>query len=261
MKLQDPTQRSLSGETLRTKLTASEHPEPSTLLESSWRDYVFAEVWNRPNLDLRSRYLIAISGATCEGGRSEILDPLVRGAISNNELSLAELREAALHLAVYAGWSQGTILDNSITRIEKELGLEPVKIDPIRNEPWDPEQRIKDGTQGFTDVMIFPAPPPVTPYFEGGILNFVFGEMWTRPGLDQRARRWVTLVGVATSSARTPIRTHTYAAMASGNASIEEMQEFVLQYAIYSGWPKGSVMQAAVIDMGKLVAEGKPYED
>jgi len=84
--------------------------------------------------------------------------------------------------------------------------------------------------------------------------------MWMRPALDQRARRWITLVGVADSSASTPIRTHTYAAMASGNASISEMQEFVLQYAIHGGWPKASVMQAAVIEMGKLVAKGLPYE-
>ncbi len=108
--------------------------------------------------------------------------------------------------------------------------------------------------------MIFPPPPPVTPYFEGGILNFVFGEMWMRPGLDQRARRWVTLVGVADSSSSTPIRTHTYAAMASGNATVEEMQEFVLQYAIHGSWPKASVMQAVVIEMAERVTKGLPYQ-
>ena len=80
--------------------------------------------------------------------------------------------------------------------------------------------------------------------------------MWMRPGLDQRARRWVTLVGVADSSSSTPIRTHTYAAMASGNATVEEMQEFVLQYAIHGSWPKASVMQAAVIEMGERVTKG-----
>ena len=100
----------------------------------------------------------------------------------------------------------------------------------------------------------------MTPYFETGIVNFVFGEMWMRPGLDQRSRRWVTMVGVSDSASSTPIRTHTYAAMASGNATLAEMHEFVLQYAIHGGWPKASVMQAVVFEMGKRVIDGLPYE-
>jgi hypothetical protein len=51
------------------------------------------------------------------------------------------------------------------------------------------------------------------------------------------------MVAVANSASTTPIRTHTYAAMKSGNATMEEMQEFVLQYAIHGGWPKASVMR------------------
>ena len=84
--------------------------------------------------------------------------------------------------------------------------------------------------------------------------------MWMRPALDQRARRWVTLVGVADSSSTTPIRTHIYAAMASGNATLPEMHEFVLQYALHGGWPRASVLQAVVFEMGERVAKGLPYQ-
>src|SRR5699024_6763445 len=157
--------------------------------------------------------------------------------------TLPELREAALHLAVYAGWSRGTVLDAAVTRVVAELGLAETAVAPLRSAPWDSQQRLAEGGQHFVDVMIMPSPPPVTPFFEGGILNLVFGEMWMRPGLDQRARRWITLVGVADSASSMPIRSHTYAAMASGNATFEEAQEFVLQYALHGGWPKASVMQ------------------
>jgi len=85
--------------------------------------------------------------------------------------------------------------------------------------------------------------------------------MWMRPGLDQRSRRWITLVAIANSSSTVPIRTHTYAAMASGNATVQEMQEFVLQYAIHGSWPKASVMQSVVIEMGERVKHGLPYAD
>ncbi len=260
MSLLDPVERSRIGARQQAELLGAPPAQPSTLFESSWRDYVFAEVWTLPGLDRRSRYFISISSAVCEGGRCDVVDAYIRGALTLGEITLPEFREAALQLAVYAGWSRGVAFDTAITRVARDLGLPPAEYAPIRGETWDPKQRLGAGSVNFKAVMVFPAPPPATPYFEGGILNFVFGEMWMRPGLDQRARRWVTLVGVADSSASTPIRTHTYAAMASGNATVAQMQEFVLQYAIHGGWPKASVMQAVVLEMGERVSKGLPYE-
>jgi 4-carboxymuconolactone decarboxylase len=48
--------------------------------------------------------------------------------------------------------------------------------------------------------------------------------------------------------------------MASGNASREEMFEFVLQYAVHAGWPRASVMQGAVIEQAQRVEKGLPFE-
>ncbi len=260
MTLLDPDKRTQTGVQQQSQLLGAPAPRPRTLFESSWRDYVYSEVWTRPGLDLRSRYFISISSAVCEGGRPDVVDSYIRGALKLGEITLTELREATLQLAVYAGWSRGVAFDTAVTRVATELSLPEPEYSPLREGAWDAGQRLKEGSANFTSVMVFRAPPPVTPYYEAGILNFVFGEMWMRPGLDQRARRWVTLVGVADSSASTPIRTHTYAAMASGNATLTEMQEFVLQYAIHGSWPKASVMQAVVFEMGERVAKGLPYE-
>lgn len=260
MSMQDSGERTRRGEELQAQLSGVGIAEPETLLGSAWRDYVYAEVWSRPGLDRRSRFFISLAGSACEGVAPDVMDSYVRGALTTNEIALAELREAALHIAVYAGWARGMALDGAISRVARELGLPAAETAPLRAAPWDPQKRLEEGAANFQEVMIFPAPPPVTPYFEGGILNFVFGEMWMRPGLDQRARRWLTMVGVADSASSTPIRSHTYAAMASGNATMDEMQEFVLQYAFHGGWPKASVMQGVVFEMGKRVAEGLPFE-
>jgi 4-carboxymuconolactone decarboxylase len=260
MSLLDPKERTRRGVQQQAELLGAPAPEPTTLVEESWRDFIFSEVWTRPGLDRRSRYLISIASAASAGEPPDVLHGYIRGALKNRELTLAELREAALQFAVYGGWSRGVVIDDAITRVANELGLPPAKTPPIRAEAWDPQQRLKEGDENFRKVMICPAPPPVVAYFETGILNFVFGEMWTRPGLDERSRRWITLVGVADSSSSTPIRSHTYAAMASGNATIDEMQEFVLQYAIHAGWPRASVMQGAVFEMGDRVKKGLPFE-
>ena len=113
----DPSERARVGKQQQEQLLGAPAPEPRTLFESSWRDYVFAEVWTRPGLDRRSRYFISISSAVCEGGRPDVVDGYVRGALNLGEITLSELREAALQLAVYGGWSRGMAFDTAVTRV------------------------------------------------------------------------------------------------------------------------------------------------
>lgn len=260
MRLLDPAERSARGAAVQAEVTGAPAPAPTTLLEESWRDFIFAEVWSRTGLDRRSQYLVAMAGAACSSGPQDRLDGYVRGALASGELSLAEIREAALHLSVYAGWSRGGALDAAASRAAAALGLPAVATAAICPAPWDAEERLARGSAEFAHVMTFGGPPPVTPYFAGGILNFVFGEMWHREGLDQRARRWVTLVGVCESRAETPIKSHIHAAMASGNCKPAELQEFVLLFAIHAGWPLASLVQGAVFAMIRNFEAGLTWE-
>ncbi len=260
MNRSDPQQRSARGLDLQSDVTASQPPAPATPFEESWRDFIYAEIWSRPGLDRRARYLIALAGAAISGGGHAVLDGYVRGALEGGHLALAELREAALHLAVYAGWGRGGKLDRAITRVAGELGLPGSAYPPIRAEAWSADERTAQGMANFTSTMTFPGGPSVSPFLEA-INNFVFGEMWCRAGLDERARRFITLVGVAESSSDVPIRSHVHAAMASGNCTAEEMQEFVLQYGVHAGWPKASVIQAVVFEMAKKVAAGLAWNE
>jgi 4-carboxymuconolactone decarboxylase len=261
MTLEDPARRIATGRAKQTEILNGPVAAPTTLYEASWRDFIFAEVWTRPGLDQRSRFLISAAGASTANVSAQVLDGYVKGALALKLVSLAEWREAALHFAVYGGWSRGGILDAAVTRAAQSLGLEPVTSPAIRAEPWDPEARMAIGEKNFTDVMTFggPKPPGHSAYAGGGILNFVFGEMWRRPGLDERARRWLTMVGVADSSSEIPIKSHVYAAMKSGNASVAEMQEFVLQYAVHAGWPRASVIDGAVMEQAERIKAGKSF--
>ena len=73
------------------------------------------------------------------------------------------------------------------------------------------------------------------------------------------------MVGVADSRTTIPIQSHFYGALKSGNCMPGELQEFVLQYAIHAGWPKGSEVQSVVFaqvanfEKG-LNWDGKPLE-
>jgi 4-carboxymuconolactone decarboxylase len=257
MTMLDPKQRTARGLAIQAEVTGQAAPEATTPLQESWRDFVFAEVWSRPGLDRRARYLIAIAGAALSGDQV-MLDAYVQGSLQDKQLSLLELREAALHMCLYGGWSRGGLIDASATRAQTALGLPPVACPPIRAGEWNPEVRTAEGMAEFTKVMTFPGGPSASPFLEA-INNFVFGEMWCRRGLDERARRFLTLVGVSESSTEIPIKSHVHSAMSSGNCTPEEMQEFVLQYGIHAGWPKASVIQGVVSEMSEKFAKGLPW--
>ena len=254
----DPAERSARGAAIHAEVIGRKPAAPATLYEESWRDFVFAEVWNSPGLDRRARYLISIAGSAICNGEAKHIDDYVYGALKSGTISLAEMREAALHISVYGGWSRGAEIDQSVTRAAKKLKLPEADVPAIRAEPWDPDLRSEQGASAFTKTMTFRGGPGNTPFL-GAIRNFVFGEMWNRHGLDERSRRWMTLVGVCESCAEVPIKSHIHAAMASGNCKPEEMQEFVLQYAIHAGWPKASVIQGVVFEMTKKFDDGLPW--
>ncbi len=261
MTLLDPRERSERGLALQSEVAGKPAADPQTPLQESWRDFVYSEVWSRPGLGRRERFLVSIAASAVSSGLSNSLDLFVYGALATSQLTQAELREAALHLAVYCGWERAEKVDAAITRAEAELGLAPVGYASIRAAPWDPQVRMEQGFAEFNNVMTYDGPPVGNglPYLQDGILNFVFGEMWCRPGLDQRSRRFLTLVGVADSGADIPIRSHFHAAMASGNCTAAELHEFVLHYAVHAGWPRGSVIQAVVLEMAAKFEQGLPW--
>src|SRR4051794_6591805 len=88
------------------------------------------------------------------------------------------------------------------------------------------------GRRVFADVMTFPAPDDATPA-TANLIEFVFAQVWDRPGLSRRDRRFVTLACVAAADAEGPLRDHVYAALNSGDVTITEMQEAVLHFAVY----------------------------
>ena len=107
------------------------------------------------------------------------------------------------------------------------------------------EARTETGRRRYREVMVSDTPPPASPYLEHGVVDSVFGELWDRPGLSRRDRRFVTLACVAAAAVEEPIQQHVYAALASGDISREELQEVVLHFAYYAGWPRASALEMA----------------
>ena len=78
---------------------------------------------------------------------------------------------------------------------------------------------------------------PLTAEFQDLITRYAWGEIWTRPGLDQRTRRILVLGTLVALGRFEEFRMHARAALREGGFSEEDLKEIVLQQAIYCGVP------------------------
>ncbi|MBL7502727.1 carboxymuconolactone decarboxylase family protein [Frankia sp. CNm7] len=227
-------------------------PTPATTpYEAATRDFVFGEVWSRPGLSRRDRRWVALT-CVAAADSPEPIDDHVYAALKSGDISLPEMLEFILHFAVYCGWPKAShvemVIAKQSARISQENGQEPEPWPTLANETLgdnDWESRLERGVKEFVEVNLTPAPPATSPYRHAGILSFVFGHVWQRPGLTRRERRIITVACVAIDDSPTPLTTHVSSALHSGDLTKEEMDEIVLQFATYYGFAKGEALHDA----------------
>jgi 4-carboxymuconolactone decarboxylase len=255
-----PTERKALGQRTFAEVMTFEPPaDASPVMSHGLIDFVFAEIWTRPGLSRRDRRFVTIPCVAAADAEGSIVDH-VYAALNSGDVTITEMRELVLHSAVYSGWPKASrlngIVDDQWARICKARGAEvppPEPLLPLATAS-DPELRLRGGEASFRDINCLAyAPPRDNPYSGAGILNFVFGEMWLRPGLGRKERRLVTVACVAFQDAPTPIMSHVYAALKSGDVSFEEMDELALHFAAYYGWPKGSYLNQVIAEQKERV--------
>lgn len=72
--------------------------------------------------------------------------------------------------------------------------------------------------------------------FQDLITRYAWGEIWTRPGLDRRTRSCITLTALVAGGHHDELAMHIRAARTNG-LSVQEIQEVLLQCAVYCGVP------------------------
>jgi 4-carboxymuconolactone decarboxylase len=231
-------------------------PADTAPVTVSMLDLVYAGVWQRPVLSRRDRRFITLACVADTDADAPLRDH-VYAALNSGDLTITEMQETVLHFAVYGGWPKASrfnmAVDEQWDRIHRERGLPvppPAPLLPL-STPSDPEARLAAGEHAFKEVNCLAyAPIRDNPFHGAGILNFVFGEMWLRPGLGMRDRRLITVACVAFQDAPYPILSHVYAALKSRELSFAEMDELAVHFAAYYGWPKAS-------HLGQVIGEQK----
>lgn len=235
------------------EIMMADPPAVATPFVDAQLDFLVGQVWSRPGLSRRNRRWVTL---TCVGAADaqHPIEDHVRAALTSGDIDVHELLEFVLHFAVYNGWPKASHLEGVIRRqwatMEIAQGRSGALTAPdqasLGSNNWD--ERIARGIQEFIDVNLIEAPKPETPYIHAGILNFVFGHVWQRPGLSRRDRRFITVASVAVCDSMLPLQSHTGSALESGDITKAEMDEVVLHLSAYSGFAKGEALHAVAED-------------
>lgn len=225
-------------------------PRPGTPLEQATLDFVFGQVWSRPGLSRRDRRWVALACVAAADAPAPI-DEHVYAAMNSGDIELEAMLEYVLQFAVYCGWPKASHVEGVIrrqwARIRSERGEDPASWPLLDNSALgesDWEKRLARGAEEFVDVNLVPAPAPDSPYMHAGILNYVFGHVWQRPGLSRRERRFITIACVAIDDSPMPLFSHVTSALHSGDITKPEMDEIALQFAAYYGFAKADALRA-----------------
>lgn len=198
----------------------------------------------------RERRLVTI--AALAGVAPEQLDAPVHDALATGALTLDELLEVVLHIAVYAGWPKAS-------HLEMVLGAQWAALHAARGEappPWpvltpDPDRTAGDrrtsGTEMFEVVNGFPAPPADSPY-RAAVVEWVFGDLWCRPGISRRDRRLLSITCAALSGAPFALATHVSTALQSGDLVPAELDGVVQAVTACCGTEWAGPLANAVAD-------------
>lgn len=106
-----------------------------------------------------------------------------------------------------------------------------------------PESRLERGRRALADIdgeageKVVASLADIAPDFATYLIEFPFGDIYARPGLDLRAREIATIAALtAMGNAAPQLKVHIAAGLNVG-LSRDEITEVIMQMAVYAGFP------------------------
>ncbi|HVQ58822.1 MAG TPA: carboxymuconolactone decarboxylase family protein [Solirubrobacterales bacterium] len=105
------------------------------------------------------------------------------------------------------------------------------------NERYDRGAAVQDTLDPDIRREMTESLADIAPDFARMTVEFPFGDIYSRPGLDLRARQIATISALCAIGAQRQLTVHLRFARNIG-ITREEAVEVVMQMAVYAGWPK-----------------------
>ena len=203
------------------------------------------EIWSRTELSRRDRSLVVISFLTALGRDVELRHHVGGGL--NHGLSREEIDEIMLQISAYAGVPVALTGAGIASQVFAGIdGTEQRTQPPAPAELKDDEKRRADGLDvlntllGQPDMdMKFAETATIDQLGEMGrlVLDFAFGDVWSRPQLSRRDRSLVVISVLAALSLMHELEIHLQGALNHGVTRVE-IEEVMLTLVLYGGFPR-----------------------
>ena len=109
--------------------------------------------------------------------------------------------------------------------------------------PDTSDSRLERGKRALAEIdgaaghNVIAALSDIAPDFANYVFEFAFGDVYSRPGLDLRAREIATIAALTAMGTATPqLKVHIEAGLNVG-VTKEEVVEIMIQMSVYAGFP------------------------
>lgn len=206
-------------------------------------EFGYGDIYTRPGLTLPQRQIINVAALTALGTAAPQLRFHIDGAL-NVGVSATEVVETIVHTAIYAGFPaalNGLAIAKTAFAdrpgMDFTAGTSQVGADQTSQQRYErglAALRLIDGQAGQSVVDPL---ADIAPDFARLLVEFVFGDVYPRTGLEPKARELATIaICTALGTAAPQLRFHLHGLLNAGGTRTEAV-ETIIQMAGYAGFP------------------------
>ncbi len=201
--------------------------------------FVYGEIYPRPHLTIKDRQLVTVAALAALGNAKPQLKFHIAGAL-NVGSSPTEIVELMMHLVVYAGFPAGL---NGVFAAKEAFEERGLNFAPPESTSLPHETRFRTGLDALSRIdghageKVISSLASVAPDLGRFIIEFGFGEIYTRPGLGLLERELITVAALTALGNATPqLKVHAHGLLNVGGTR-EQLVETVIHVAAYAGFP------------------------
>lgn len=207
-------------------------------LDSLQDEMIFGRVWSRPGLSRKDRMLATLSALTSMQFLPQLA--IYTGAALHIGMSPRTIQEVVLHCSIYSGMPTAENALKAIADEFKERGVmqpEATAGEHDLDELLEMGKDMMHALHGERAEGGYAAPDSAASELYSTAIQYLYGEVWHRPGLSMRQRM---ICSIACFTARQMIaqqRKWFPSAQKNVGLSRDEIHEVISQTAHYSGFP------------------------
>jgi len=205
-------------------------------------EFGYGDIYARPGMSPRQRQIATIAALAALGNARPQLKFHILGAL-NVGCSPAEVVETLLHMVIYAGIPAALNALFAAKEVFAERQLQPSDYVVQTSAATDATQRYREGwaaleeIDGEVGVRVVESLKDIAPDLGRFVIEFAFGDIYRRPGLDLLSREVATVAALtALGTATAQLKVHCHGLLNVGG-SRELLVETILHIAVYAGFP------------------------